>query len=178
MTALLPEQFVCIRGAGEEASIQEMTSHYETGIYSRIYQNSFWSHFVEHLSDFTDPFPPQQRSTGLYFLPEGGVLEGSYSGVIVARGDLDLTGSAELSGLLLHLGNGQLRLADQAAVLGGVWLSDLDYSGDQLSCREVSLRVSGSSRIVFDAKIIRSALRSLPATQLGWRMIFPEMNSD
>jgi len=178
MTALLAEQLRCIRGGGEEISIQEVTSDYEAGIHSRFFQSSFWSHFVEHLPDFADPFPPEQQRAGLYFLPEGGVLEGSYSGMIVARGDLALTGNSELAGLLLHLGDGQLRLADQAAVRGGVLLSDLDYSGEQLSCREVSLRVSGSSRIVFEPEIIRTALSSLPATQLGWRMIFPEMNSD
>jgi hypothetical protein len=176
--ALLTEQLQAIRGGGLEGSIREATEDYHEEVYSKLFEASFWRHFTEHVSDFADPFPPDHREPGLYFLPEGGVLEGSYVGVIVARGDLQIIGNAEITGLLIHLGDGQLRLADHAVIDGGVWLSDLDYSGDRLNCQQVSLGLSGYSRIGYAPEAIRSALRCMPATQLGWRMIFPEMNSE
>ena len=178
MDALSAEQLPSIRGRGEDGSVEDGSEKYASAYYSRLFEVSFWRHFVSHIPYFADPFPPSQQENGFYFLPEGGVLEGTYFGLLVAQGDLLLTRSARIFGLLVHLGNGQLSVTDQTEVTGGIWLSNLEFSGDQLESHDVSLELSGSCRITYEPETIRTALRALPATQLGWRMIFPEMNSE
>ena len=112
---------------------------------------------------------------GLYYLPEGGEINTGCRGFLVARGSLTLSGDFTFNGVLLHLGGGDLSIVERAVVTGGVWLSNLDSSGSELESRELTLRIAGTSRIRYDRETINAALRTLPATQLGWRIIFPEM---
>jgi hypothetical protein len=98
--------------------------------------------------------------------------------LVIARGDLTLGGNTRVFGLLVHLGAGQLKITDETQVEGGVWISNLNHQGDQLASDEILFELSGSSRIIYDSQNIRLALRTLPATQLEWRMIFPEMNTE
>ena len=175
VTALSLEQLQAIRGRGEDPSVTAGDEYHTSKVYSRLFETSFWRHFKGHLPGFADPFQGQQQEDGLFYLFDGGVLEGTFSGILVAQGDLILSGDTKIDGLLLHLGEGQLTLRDQAEVQGGIWLCNLDHSGDELRSEVVSLRLSGSCRINYAPESILNALQSLPATQLGWRIIFPEM---
>ncbi|MGW8180400.1 MAG: hypothetical protein ACWGQW_16815 [bacterium] len=176
--ALLAGQLASLQSGGGHGPIRDASAHYASRYYSRLFEVSFWEHFLEHLPEFAEPFSSSCQESGLYYLLEGGVLEDTSGGLLVVQGDLELVGNAHFSGLLLHLGNGVLSLRDDAAVTGGVWLSNLDLSGDELGSHNVSLALAGSSRISYDSGLIQAALQNLPATQLGWRMIFPEMGSE
>lgn len=95
------------------------------------------------------------------------MIDHPVSGILVARRDLILRDRAELRGLLLHLGEGQLTLRDQSQVFGGIWMSDMK-SGS------IALQVSDDALIRYDSDAISAALRLLPPTQLGWRILHPE----
>ncbi len=137
---------------------------------SRFFEGRFWEHFERQLPEFSDPVIP-----GLRFLPRGGVVTGRFDGVLVARGSLWLQGNASIRGLLLHLGGGPLRVGGNADVRGAVWLSNVDSTVSRLRMRPLDLTVGGQARLLYDPEAVQEALRLFPPTQLGWRMLFPEM---
>ena len=160
-----------IRGSGPTPSVRDATSAYlSKKIYEGLFRPEFWRHFETQLPTFVDA-PPGR----IAFLPEGGALDTEFRGVLVARGNLTLQGQARIKGLLLHLGGGTLTLQDAAQVVGGVWMSNLDSSGTVLQALPISLRVRGPVKILFSATAVQSALACFPPTQLGWRILFPEM---
>ena len=75
---------------------------------------------------------------------------------------------------MLHLGKGKLTLKEQSQVIGGIWMSNFDSTGEELKSGPIALQVSGSSSIRYDQAAIGEALTLLPPTQLGWRILFPE----
>ena len=166
---LSPVQADRIRGAGPEPSLSDSTVAYrEDPRYRSLFQADFWRHFEDQL-------PILAPAAGIAHLPEGGTLSGVISGVVVARGNLVLAGDMQLRGILLHLGGGGVILRDRAQIQGGLWLSNLSMEGETISGGPVRLHLSDMARVRFDADAIRLALRSFPPTQLGWRLLFPEM---
>ena len=158
-----------IRGSGPEPSLQDSTGAYRDDPRHRsLFQAGFWRHFQDHL-------PTLSPAAGIVHLPEGGTLSGEVSGVVVARGTLTLRGDVRFRGILLHLGGGSVILKDRARITGGLWLSNLHVDGDTISGGSLSLHVSDVAAIRYDADAVRMALRSFPPTQLGWRLLFPEM---
>ncbi len=129
----------------------------------------FWYHFLVQLPQFTDD-PPR----GIVFLPEGGVFDQPFSGILVAQGDLVLGNGAQIEGLLLHLGQGKLTLREQSQVIGGIWMSNFGTTSGELKSGPLALQISDSSVIRYDQAAIEAALTLLPPTQLGWRILFPE----
>ncbi|MFQ5740775.1 MAG: hypothetical protein ACE5JX_17365, partial [Acidobacteriota bacterium] len=168
--SLTPRQWARIQGQGSPSSLQDATQTYrEKRNYQVVFRSPFWKHFEEHLPEFSDP-----KET-LRFLPEGGVVDESLTGVLVARGNLTLQGDVRLEGLLLHLGGGRLELRDGARVNGAIWMSNVDASRSQPTALPLWLSVRDSAAVVYEAEAIRQALAQLPPTQLGWRILFPEM---
>lgn len=166
MNSLAPGQIQSIRGP----AIQDATSLYvNSPMYRHLFSSEFWSHFLDQLPAFTD-----SREGGIKFLPDGGVLNGRLSGMLIAQKDLVLEEGTSFRGLLLHLGEGTLTLSEQAEVVGGVWMSNLDSSGVDLVSRPLSLQMSGNSAIRYNQAAISEALALVPPTQLGWRILFPE----
>ncbi len=158
-----------IRGAGSEPSLRDSTGAYRGDPrYRSLFQAVFWRHFQDQL-------PILSSATGIVHLPEGGSLPAAASGVVVARGNLILQGDVRFRGILLHLGGGAVILKDRAQIAGGLWLSNLSLDGDTVRGGPLSLHLSDLARIRYDADAIRSGLRSFPPTQLGWRLLFPEM---
>ena len=158
-----------IRGAGPEPSLRDSTGAYRGDPrYRSLFQAVFWRHFQDQL-------PILSSATGIVHLPEGGSLPAAASGVVVARGNLILQGDVRFRGILLHLGGGAVILKDRAQIAGGLWLSNLSLDGDTVRGGPLSLHLSDLARIRYDADAIRSGLRSFPPTQLGWRLLFPEM---
>ncbi|HXK62518.1 MAG TPA: hypothetical protein PLP42_21735, partial [Acidobacteriota bacterium] len=82
---------------------------------------------------------------------------------------------ANVRGLLLHLGQGSLTLED-STVTGAIWMSNSspDEKG-KLTHSPLRLKVLGPVQVSYDAGAIRDSLALLPPTQLGWRILFPEM---
>jgi hypothetical protein len=166
LNSLSPGQMNSIRGP----AIQDATPLYvNSSMYRHLFSSEFWSHFLDQLPEFTDA-----GERGIQFLPEGGTLNGRLSGMLIAQKDLVLEGDTSFRGLLLHLGEGTLTLSEQAKVVGGVWMSNLDSSGTVLVSRPLSLQMSGNSTIRYDPTAISEALAWVPPTQLGWRILFPE----
>lgn len=166
---LSPAQASRIRGAGTEPSLRDSTASYrEDPRYRSLFQAGFWRHFEAHLPDMSS-------AAGIVHLPEGGTLSGEVSGVVVARGNLVLQGDVRFRGILLHLGGGGVSMRDRSRIDGGLWLSNLTTDGDAIRGGSVHLHISDLASIRYDADAIRSGLRSFPPTQMGWRLLFPEM---
>lgn len=167
---LNPTQADRIRGAGPEPSLTDSTGEYRADPrYRSLFQARFWRHFQDHL-------PILSSAAGIVHLPQGGTLSGTVSGVVVARGNLVLQGDVQLRGILIHLGGGGVTLKDRARIVGGLWLSNLEVNGEAISGGSLSLRLSDFAAIQYDADAIRTGLQSFPPTQLGWRLLFPEMD--
>ena len=159
-----------IRGQGLRPSIQEAgPQDLSEPMDNRLFHSEFWSHFLAQLPQFTDG--PRR---GIAFLPDGGMFERPFSGILIAQRDLTLGHGAQIRGLLLHLGKGKLTLKEQSQVIGGIWMSNFDSTGEELKSGPIALQVSGSSSIRYDQAAIGEALTLLPPTQLGWRILFPE----
>ena len=170
MDSLSPEQLQSIQGQSPTPSIQDATGLYRNNpMYGYLFRSEFWNHFMNQLPKFTDP-----RTGGITFLPDGGTLNGQLSGMLIARRDLILDGDTRFRGLLLHLGEGKLTLSDEAQVIGGIWMSNLDSSGTDLISRPLSLEMSDHSAIRYSQTAISEALGWVPPTQLGWRILYPE----
>jgi hypothetical protein len=179
--ALQPDQIGCFSGAGGLPSLLDATEAF-TGEkrFSRLLTSEFWTHFEANLPDFADAIPASGSSAldGLFFMPEGGVINKPISGVVVAIGDVEISDGAEIDGLLLHLGRGRLVFKGNSIVSGAVWVSSFDTSGGNLVCDEIQLTLSESTQLIYDSDSVDRALQYLPATQLEWRVIFPEMSLD
>jgi hypothetical protein len=175
--AVSEEQSRCFPGAGSDPSWSNVSGKYASELpYSRLFTGAFWESFETRLPEFAQIVDGlQNEETGLVLLPGGGVVEGKLAGILVAKGDVVLTGETEIRGLLLHLGAGMLRLEGSARVLGGIWLSNIDPSGNPIRCRGVTLQISDKASVRFDQEAVGKALGWFPPTQLGWRIIFPEM---
>jgi hypothetical protein len=159
-----------IRGEGPEPSLRDSTEDFrEDPRHRSLFRPSFWKHFQEQL-------PVLSPVAGILHLPDGGNLSGTVSGVVVARGNLVLQGNVQVRGILLHLGGGGVTLRDNARIVGGLWLSNLAVEGETIAGGPLSLQLSGRAMIRYDADAIRLGLRSFPPTQLGWRLLFPEMD--
>lgn len=166
---LSPAQARRIRGAGPKPSLRDSTAAYrEDPQHRSLFQADFWRHFEAHL-------PNMSSAAGIVHLPEGGTLSGEVSGVVVARGTLILQGDVRFRGILLHLGGGGVILRDRARIVGGLWLSNLNVEGETIHGGSLGLHLSDLANVRYDADAIRSGLRSFPPTQLGWRLLFPEM---
>lgn len=171
LASLSPAQEARIRGLGETPSVQDAGSLYRSERrYEVLFRLNFWKHFQDHLPSFED-----SSGQGIVFLSQGGTVEGSFTGVLVARGDVVVAQSGRIEGILLHLGGGRLVLSDNALVIGGVWMSNLDHSGSTLQSLPLALRVGGSAQVIYNGSAIQRALGFFPPTQLGWRILFPEM---
>ncbi|MGH9340128.1 MAG: hypothetical protein ACRD1R_11210 [Acidobacteriota bacterium] len=169
--SLTPEQQRRIQGQGSDPSLEDKTSLYTSdAVLQVLFRATFWNHLLDQLPDFEDG-----PEGGIAFFPGGGEFDQSFQGILVAQGDFRLINQAQIDGLLIHLGKGRLSLADQARVTGGVWMSNLDSSAGNLVSMPLQLSMADSAAIIFSAAAIQQALGLLPPTQIGWRMLFPEM---
>ena len=169
--SLTPEQAPLLRGSGGSPSLENATAAYRADPSRRfLFDSDFWKHFLEGLPRFAGDL-----DSGIAFLPEGGVLDVPFEGILIARGNFALRAGAEIRGLLLHLGNGTLRLQEGSTIEGAVWVSNLDLSRPAVQSGPLFLDGSGAFRIRYDGLAVREALSLLPATRLGWRILFPEM---
>ena len=96
---------------------------------------------------------------------------------MIARGDLFLEAGALFRGLLIHLGGGQLILRERSQVEGGIWMSNLQPQGNRLNAGPLELSLSDEAAVNYSLEAIQSGLSYFPPTQLGWRLLFPEMDN-
>ena len=169
--SLLPSQQDRLVGAALSPSWADLTAEYlDSTTRNQIFESQFWSDFLQQLPTFAS-----LPGDGLTYWPEGGVLEEERSGFLVARGALTLSAGARFHGLLLHLGGGSVRIIEDAFVMGGLWLANLDPTGTNLRHLPIELHLGGNSRLIYGAEEIARALALIPPTQLQWRYLFPEM---
>jgi hypothetical protein len=171
LNSLSTDQNLCFRGVDDTPSVQDTTLSYITSpIFCRVFDSRFWQHFKGQLPAFADKGPP-----GLLYYPTGGLVTGSLQGILVGCGDLTVTG-ASVEGLLLHLGNGRLILGPDTSLRGGIWMSN--HAGEaegKMVHQPLDLKLFGSVSVIYDSGAVGRALTLLPPTQLGWRILFPEM---
>ena len=155
-----------------QAEVEDVTETYEDSTdLARILDADFWSHFLESLPGFVF----ESGGRGLHYFPDGGVLNQPLDGILIVRGPLVLAGRAEVTGLLIHLGNGALELREQSRIVGGLWISDPDHLTNPDSS-PIELTLGDEAEVVYDREQIERALWLFPPTQLGWRIISPEMD--
>ena len=56
-------------------------------------------------------------------------------------------------------------------------MSNLQPQENQLKARPLELSLSDGAAIIYSLEAIRSGLSHFPPTQLGWRLLFPEMGN-
>ena len=157
-----------------QSGVEDVTETYQSSAaLARIFSATFWAHFLESLPGFV--FESGRR--GLRYLPEGGTVNRRVDGILIARGPLILAGQAEVTGLLIHLGNGALELRDQTRIVGAVWVSDPDHLTEP-DPTPIELHLGDEVEVIYDREQIERALWLFPPTQLGWRIIAPEMEGE
>ncbi len=160
----------CVTGGTGHPAIQDATLSYQSDpVYSPVFEAEFWEHLTGNLPEFADSSP------GLDYWPDGGTLDRPFSGILFVEGDCLLAAGAKIDGLLIHLGRGRLTLSEGSQVNGGVWMSNLECSQGVFRDHPIGLTVEGDALIRWNKAIIVSTITKLPLTQLGWRILFPEM---
>lgn len=101
------------RGHGAPPSLRDASQEYLGTTYRDLFSPDFWNHFITQLPEFSDGL-----TGGIAFLPRGGVIGNTFAGVLVAKGNLVLADRARIRGLVLHLGDGALRLEGEARITG------------------------------------------------------------
>ncbi len=169
LSSLEEGQKTQLRGGSLIPSVEDLPNLYRGDpSYRALFRPGFWSHFEEHLPSFAD-----LPGDGLRFLPHGGRFEGQFQGLLVVRGPFRVERSATIRGLLIHLGGGRLEL--NGRVEGGVWLSAVNTRSESLQVEPLKLSVGDEAAVIYSRPEIERALGRIPPTQLGWRILFPEM---
>jgi hypothetical protein len=172
INSLSVEQRDCLSGTGHRPSVRDASELFESHpAHRRLLAPAFWQHFLEEL-----PRWGRRAADTVRWMPEGGIIDQPFSGLVLAQGNLQLQESCLITGLVLHLGAGEVTLQDEAQIRGGLWLCDAASSPDPSSAGPLRLRLRDRACIVYDRAAIRYALKSFPPTQLGWRILFPEMS--
>jgi len=167
---LSADQISRVCGLGNSPSIQDATEFYKnSATHSVVYATSFWKRFRENLPSFAN-----SEFDRIQYFPLGGTLESDFSGLLVAQGSLTLR-ALQFRGLLLHLGGGTLSIEDGASVEGAIWMSNLIAEEELGEAGPIQLRIRGRCQLRYSPAAIEKALRAIPPTPLGWRILFPEM---
>lgn len=102
---------------------------------------------------------------------------GSGAGILVVQGNLEYQGAFDYDGLVLVLGEGSVSLGGaNKSITGGVLVANLIENNDGThSFGESSFSLNGNSDFFFDSTNIRMAVNLLPMKTLMWREITPEI---
>jgi hypothetical protein len=170
--SLLPDQHRCFSGLGPAPSVVRAETEFRNHPQRQVLMSSdFWDALIRRLPTYAQPISGTGSQHGLVLAEGDQRLSGRVRGILFASGDLELHGGAEVTGLIVHLGGGRLTLRDASRVRGAVWASN-----PALDNGIVKLGLLDASKIIYSAEAVEEACRYLPVTQLGWRVVFPEMN--
>lgn len=143
--------------------------------FRRILERDFWVDLEDRWVRLAGRPNLPESGAGLHFLPEDAALSGELCGLFLVRGDVVVRSGANLTGLVVHLGGGELRIEGNAHISGGLWMAGLAVEGDELAAVPIRLEMEPGARLVYDEQTVQGVLSYLPPTQLTWRIIFPEM---
>jgi len=128
----------------------------------------FWEHFKLNIGGFASVPEPGMVSggkPGIFLLSDSSLQSGELTGLLVTVGDVELSGSFTLDGLLIHLGNGELVLGGRSRIIGGAMFVALDEAGS------TAIRLEGRTSIGYAPQNIKTAQECLPLTHLGTRIV-------
>ncbi len=99
------------------------------------------------------------------------------AGVLVVTGSLEYLGSFDYNGLVLILGEGELKMGGATKdITGGMLVSKLlALEGGGYELGVPSITISGNSNFTFDSSSIRMAVNLLPLKSVMWREITPDV---
>jgi hypothetical protein len=103
---------------------------------------------------------------------------GSGCGLLIVKGELNYSGGFNYDGLILVVGDGSVNVGGaNKSIIGGLYLARLeqDANGDP-TFGAPSFTLGGNSNFYFRGDSIRMAMNLLPPKQLGWREITPEIS--
>lgn len=103
---------------------------------------------------------------------------GSGCGLLVVKGKLDYNGAFNWDGLILIVGDGELDIGGaNKAILGGVYLANISRDADGNPYFGVpSFTLAGNSTFFFSGDSVKMAINLLPLQQVGWREITAEIS--
>lgn len=136
--------------------------------FPRLGSTGFWNHFRENIGSFGKEITSDDAGVlekGFYKYSRGSRLRADITGVLVTTGDVLLDNGFILRGLLIHLGDGRLRLAGNCRVSGAVLYSASGADGNS------GIEVAGRAGIIHSGSDLETALACLPVTHLGTRII-------
>ncbi|HLU99651.1 MAG TPA: hypothetical protein VKZ59_00190 [Acidobacteriota bacterium] len=102
---------------------------------------------------------------------------GSGAGILVVQGHLQYQGAFDYDGLILVLGEGSVGMGGaNKSITGGILVAHLIDNGDgTYSFGTSTFTLNGNSNFYFDSTSIRMAMNLLPMKTLMWREITPEI---
>lgn len=177
-------------GTGEVPSILDQTNEVKADPDSqKILDAGFLQKFVNSVSLFADEKVPLGKDpTGGYgtaenprvLLAEGDLkITGNATGygLLVVKGELELKGTFAYNGMLLIVGTGSLKIGGSATVLGGVLLANIDPQTHALGTARFSDHGGGneSAGIYNSSDKIAMALTRVPMRTISWREVTPEI---
>lgn len=103
---------------------------------------------------------------------------GSGTGLLVVKGRLEYNGAYNWDGLIMVVGEGNVDFGGaNKSVVGGLFVSNLVDDGTGKSTYGIpSVTLGGNSNFFFKGDSIRMAMSLLPFKMVGWREITPEIN--
>lgn len=143
--------------------------------FRRLLDPDFWREFEERWARLAGEWAGPEEGGGLHVVEDGAVFDGRLSGLFLTRGEVVLGAGTDLTGLIVHLGGGGVRIESGATVSGALWISGIAFEAQELKPEMIHLEVGSGAHLVYDAEIVRRAMAYLPPTVFRWRIIFPEM---
>jgi hypothetical protein len=173
MNSITPDQQQCISGWAQDPPIADLSAAFQShSDLSRIFKSKFWDSFKENLPDFSEE--DCSFTERIHFLDGDSEIDGPCRGVVVTKGHTVVSENALIQGILIHLGDGSLELKNNAVIEGGIWLTNLDISEEQVHFLPLDFAIRDKARITYDAEQIEKALSCFPATLLTWRILFDQ----
>ncbi len=159
-----------------------------TNVFDPVFMDRFMS-YLEQVADRVYATDPHLSGSGIQMgtvsSPQITVAQdnltlnggGSGAGVLVVRGVFDLGGAFVYDGLVLVVGDGELRLHGANKTLrGGVYVANVEVDSDgNRSFGTPVVEVSGNSNFVFSSDDLKMAINLLPLKTLSLRELTPDL---
>ncbi len=159
-----------------------------TNVFDPVFMDRFMT-YLEQVADQVYPTDPHLSGSEIHMgtvdHPQITVAQqdltlnggGTGAGVLVVRGVFDLGGAFVYDGLVLVVGDGELRLHGANKTLrGGVYVANVEVDADgNRTFGTPTVEISGNSNFVFSSDDLKMAINLLPLKTLSLRELTPDL---
>ncbi|HEY2931153.1 MAG TPA: pilus assembly PilX N-terminal domain-containing protein [Acidobacteriota bacterium] len=103
---------------------------------------------------------------------------GGGSGVLIVKGNLDYQGSFDYTGVIIVLGGNLDMGGANKSIVGGLFLANLQSSGNNFSWGVPDFTIHGNSNFYYRSDSIKLGWSLLPLKVLSWREVPPELDKN